>query len=101
MLPADKLTISPTVTSFIGISFSSPFLNTFTVVATSSFSFSAALFDLNSSKNSNNVLVIINTAITIILAQLGSVDKYTSVYKSTKIIPIRILLNRLNKLSKK
>ena len=47
------------------------------------------------------IISFINTAITIILAQLDSVDRYTSVYKSTKIIPIRILLKGLNRLSKK
>ena len=67
-LPADNKTISPTVISFTGISFFSPFLITVPVVATNCFNFSAALFDLYSSKNSKSVLVITKTKITIILA---------------------------------
>ena len=77
--PAERTTISFRVTSFIGIFFSLPFLITVAVVSTSSFNFSAALLERNTSINSNNVLTIINTAITIILAGLGFSGKIISV----------------------
>ena len=50
-LPADNIIISPKTTWLIGIKHSLPSLITVVVVATSSFNFSAALFELNSSKN--------------------------------------------------
>ena len=79
MLPADSTTISPKVTSLIGICISLPSLITTVVVATSSFNFSAALLERNSSKNSSNVLAATKIAITIILAKLGVSGRYTSV----------------------
>ena len=68
ILPADNTTVSPITTSLIGISSFCPFLITVVFVATIFFNFSAALFDLYSSKKSNKVLAITNIAITIIFA---------------------------------
>ena len=68
ILPAFKITISPITISFIGISISFPSRITIVVVATSSFNFSAALFERNSSKNSKSVLAVTRIIITIILA---------------------------------
>ena len=68
ILPADNTTVSPITTSLIGISIFCPLLITVVFVATIFFNFSAALFDLYSSKKSNKVLAITNIAITIIFA---------------------------------
>ena len=68
ILPADNITVSPITTSFIGISIFCPFLITVVLVATIFFNFSAALFDLYSSKKSSNVLAITRIAITMIFA---------------------------------
>ena len=68
MLPADNNTISPIVILFTGTWISSLLLKIDTVVATSAFNFSAALFDLNSSKNSRSVLTATKTNITRIFA---------------------------------
>ena len=68
MLPADNKTVSSKTTFFIGILICCPSLITVAVVATISFSFSAALLDLYSSKKSKRVLAVTRTAIAIIFA---------------------------------
>ncbi len=68
MLPAERTTMSPRVTSFIGICTSLPSLMTWQVVATNSFSSFAALLERYSSKKSNKVLAATKMAMTIILA---------------------------------
>ena len=68
ILPADNTTVSPITTFLIGISIFLPSLTTVVFVATIFFNFSAALFDLYSSKKSSNVLAITKIAITIIFA---------------------------------
>ena len=66
--PADKIIISPIVISSKNTFFSFPSLNTVDFTATNFFNFSAALFDLNTSKNSSKVLTSISIITTIILA---------------------------------
>ena len=68
ILPAERVTISPKVTSLIGIWTSLPFLITDVVVATNCFNCSAALLERYSSKKSNNVLAVTKIAITIMFA---------------------------------
>ena len=63
--PAESIIISPTVIWFKAIFSSLPFLNTNAFVSIRLFSFSAALFYLNTSKNSNKVLTAVNISITI------------------------------------
>ena len=66
--PLDNKTTSPIVILWIGILIFFPSRITDEVVPTSSLSFSAALLDRNSSKNSKKVLAVTKIKITIILA---------------------------------
>ena len=66
--PADNNTTSPTVTFVENIFVCFPFLITVVFTDTKFFSFSAALLDLYTSKNSSKVLTVIKIRITMILA---------------------------------
>ena len=66
--PAESFITSPIVTWSSGIFSSFPFLITVVLTETIFFSFSAALFDLYTSKNSKKELITIKTSITIMFA---------------------------------